>query len=136
MNNQAAIIERKFDAFVKRVLRNRHFDYIKKRKRENDRLTVISPESVEGYEKVIKEEMFNPLSMWIDGVKVVFYDECLYLSLECLDITKKRIVIYFYIFGFSLTEISQILDLKKETVKVYKSIALKELRVTYESFLQ
>ncbi|MCM1235765.1 MAG: hypothetical protein NC489_37190 [Ruminococcus flavefaciens] len=135
IKNKAMITERKFDAFVKRVLRNRHFDYIKKKQRETDRLTVIPLESVEGYERTIKEEMFNSLSMLIDGVKVVFHDECLYLALESLDMTKKRIVIYFYIFGFSLSEISQMLNLKKETIKVYKSIALKELRKTYESFL-
>lgn len=135
MNNQAAIIERKFDAFVKRVLRNRHFDYIKRKRRETERLTVVPVESVEGYEKIIKEEMFHSLSMWVDGIRVMFHDECLYLALERLDLTKKRIIIYFYIFGFSLTEISQMLNLKKETVKVYKSIALKELRETYESFL-
>lgn len=134
--NHTKITERRFDCFVKRVLRNKHFDYIKRKERVNERMNFISYDALSFNENMLKEEMFSVCKIWMDGVEICFQDELLYLSVERLDITKKRIIIYYYILGFSISEISQLLHLKKDTIKVYKSIALKELRETYESFLQ
>ena len=132
--NRSSIIERQFNAFVKKVLTNRHYDYINRQKRMNESIIEIPLDSVTS-EQRLKEDMFPSFQLCIDGYYIPILDETLYLSLESLDMRKKRIVVYYYFLGFSLSEIGAILDLKKESVKVYKSKAIRELREKYESFL-
>lgn len=128
-------IERQFDAFVKRVLRNRHFDYIGRKKREREGMITFPLSNYHNGEDMLKEEMHIIHQMRIDGLKICIKDEILFLSIEKLDMVKKRIVLYFYFLGFSIEEIAALLGMKKNTVKVYKSIAIRELREAYSSFL-
>lgn len=129
------ITMQQFDCFVKQVLKNKHFDYIRRKKQMNDRMRLTSLDTLPFGENVLKKEMFSVCTMLVDGIEIQFQDELLYLSIEGLDMTKKRIIIYYYILGFSIFEIAQMLHLKKDTIKVYKCIALKELGGIYESFL-
>ncbi len=132
--NRSSIIERQFNAFVKRVLTNRHYDYINRQKKMSESIVEIPLDSAINEQK-LKDDMFSPYRLYIDGYYIPIQDETLYLSLESLEVRKKRIVIYYYFLGFGLSEIGAMLGLKKESVKVYKSKAIRELREKYQSFL-
>lgn len=132
--NHSGIIERQFNAFVKKVLTNRHYDYISRQKRRSENYMETSFDSVTS-EQRLKEDMFLTFYLYMDGYHIPIEDETLYLSLESLEMKKKRIVVYYYFLGFNLSEIGAMLGLKKESVKVYKSKAIRELREKYKSFL-
>ena len=127
------IIERQFDSFVKRVLKNSHYDYLRK---HICKIQTLPIEQVPEGELLLKEDMFFEYSkIRLFGIDISIKDEKLYISLLMLSRIKREILLYYYFLGFSLAEISKIVGLEKSSVKVYKSQAIREVRKLYGSIV-
>lgn len=118
--NRYEDVENRFDAYCKRVLKNRLIDY--KREESLKRAQEISLNLVKETDLVTFDN--ETIVVMVEDEECIVRDEDLLDALNCLPEEKYKIVMCYYYLGMTDKEISQKLEQKRTTVrnKRYRAI--------------
>ena len=127
-------LERMFDCFCKKVLRNKNYDLIRRQKR------------LEQYEIPIYElpwdaepfacDVYFAGEVWVDmdDISVLVCNTSLAGALRRISPPLCRIILLSYFMSFSDRQIAEVLGMKRSTVQHQRSKALSQLHSLMESY--
>lgn len=121
-------VEKMFDAYCKRALKNKLKDYKRNEARRRKHEISIDVMS-EGEIAIAEEEMFIEILMF-KGEECVIKSSSLKEALGALPEEKFNIIMFYYFFGMTDKEISTELNQKRTTVRNKRYSALYILRET------
>lgn len=129
ITDNAEKITSEFNAFCWKVIRRSVLNQLRGYVRHCRNYGTVSLEEAEESAMAVYDDVLEgKVEIPAGGTVILIGDERLAVALLELQDTKREIILRNTAFGYSLSEIAIQLDLKYDTVKRYKSYAMKELR--------
>lgn len=130
-------LEKKFDSYCKKVLRNTKIDMERKWQKDRERLVSFDRLSREDMNRLSNPDNYEVLRhvFYVCGVKVVIDESIIANAIFDLEVTKQKIILLSYFVGFNDREIALILDLSQDQVWYRRTSAIKQLEKRLEGLL-
>lgn len=129
-------IERIFDCYCKRILKNCFIDYVRERKTYNN--YNVSIESLSEREKLklsyIPVFEIESKKYVVFNETIIIYNHSLVKALDELDEESLSVILLYYFLNLTDEEIAFILDLSRKTVNRKRNKLLKILRFNFVRF--
>ena len=125
--------EQTFDSFCKSVIRNESTDARRELAAKAEREVSLSSFAESGSYLFVNEEPFRYCrTYYVKDIPVNIHDYTLGESLQYIPSPRRDVVLLFYILGFNDREITEILGISKDAVRIRKTAALKRLKQLIE----
>ena len=126
-------LEQTFDSFCKSVIRNESTDARRELAAKAEREVPLSS-IVEGCSGLyINEDPFQYCrTYYVKDIPVNIHNHDLGESLQYIPSSRRDVILLFYILGFNDREITEILGISKDAVRIRKTAALKRLKQLIE----
>lgn len=121
-------LQKRFDAYCCSVIRKRAFKQIGKYIQYCKKYAAIPVEEMEELTATEEENPTDKFIFVIEGEQVYIEDEFLADAISELQERMRNVLLLNVALEHNLSEIASMLDIRYNTVKVYKSLALREIR--------
>lgn len=127
--------EHAFDAFCMRTIHNAAISIHRSLAAQTAREIPLSADASDAWTALWTEDAYrlDGREFCVNGRRVVVYDPELSLALQYITPQMREIILLSYFLEHSESEIGQLLGLKKSTVNMKKTAALKRLREIIEA---
>ena len=125
--------EQTFDSFCKTVIRNESTDARRELASRAEREIPLSSFTESSGCLFVNEDPFRYCrTYYVKGIPVDIHDHDLGESLQYIPSPRRDVILLFYILGFNDREITEILGISKDAVRIRKAAALKRLKELIE----
>lgn len=127
-------LEKKFDSYCKKVLRNQKIDLERKRKRDRQRFLSFEQLSKADLDYLSRPDNYEVLRhvFYVCGIKVVINNSAIAKAIFDLEVIKQKIILLAYFVGFNDREIALILNLSQDQVWYRRTSAIKQIEQSLE----
>ena len=129
------VTEKLFDAYCKRVLKNKNRDLLRHERYLTRHETPLQESIFEPYTMDAYFEGCNQFQP-VRGITVIVHDEWIAQALTSLNADMRNIVLLSYFLDLTDKQIASVLDMKRSTVQFRRSKALAQLAVLLRPYYE